>query len=98
MQPPQSPASIRIQHRKLEGWKGILSSWAIGNFRTTPLEGQHSNVMDFENDIFISYAHIDNLPLAKDQEGWISTFDRALAIRLAQLRGQHPRVWRDPKL
>ena len=55
-------------------------------------------MMDFENDIFISYAHIDNLPLDKGQEGWISTFDRALAIRLAQLQGQHPRVWRDPKL
>ena len=62
------------------------------------MEGQRSNVMDFENDIFISYAHIDNLPLDQSQEGWISTFDRALAIRLAQLRGQPPRIWRDPKL
>ncbi len=54
--------------------------------------------MDFENDIFISYAHIDNLSLDPNQEGWIAAFNHALAIRLAQLRGQTPRIWRDPKL
>ena len=54
--------------------------------------------MSFENDIFISYAHIDNEPLTKGQEGWISDFHRALEKRLAQLRGEKPKIWRDLKL
>lgn len=52
----------------------------------------------FENDIFISYAHIDDQPLVEGQKGWVSTFHRALHIRLAQLLGREPRIWRDPKL
>lgn len=54
--------------------------------------------MGFEDDIFISYAHIDNQPLTGGQEGWISDFHRALQIRLAQLRGETPKIWRDLKL
>ncbi len=57
-----------------------------------------SYVPDFENDIFISYAHIDNQPLSKDQEGWIDSFHRALEIRLQELLGDRPKIWRDPKL
>jgi hypothetical protein len=57
-----------------------------------------SYVPDFENDIFISYAHIDNQPLTKDQEGWIDAFHRALEIRLQELLGDRPKIWRDPKL
>ena len=54
--------------------------------------------MDFESDLFISYAHIDNQSLSPDQDGWISTFHKALEIRLSQLRGDFPRIWRDRKL
>ena len=54
--------------------------------------------MEFEIDVFVSYAHIDDQALAEGQTGWISSFHRALEIRLAQLLGQQPRVWRDPKL
>ncbi len=54
--------------------------------------------MDFDKDLFISYAHIDNQSLIPDQEGWISTFHKALAIRLSQIRGTPPKIWRDPKL
>lgn len=54
--------------------------------------------MDFDKDLFISYAHIDNQSLIPDQEGWISTFHKALTIRLSQIRGAAPRIWRDPKL
>ena len=53
--------------------------------------------MTFENDIFISYAHIDDQPLVEGQKGWISNFHRALEIRLAQLMGRPPSLWRDPK-
>jgi hypothetical protein len=52
----------------------------------------------FENDIFISYAHIDNEPLTAGQEGWISDFHRSLEKLLGQLLGDRPRIWRDLKL
>lgn len=54
--------------------------------------------MAFENDLFISYAHIDNQPLTEGQKGWISQFHRDLENRLGQLYGQLPRIWRDEKL
>lgn len=55
----------------------------------------------FENDIFISYAHADNRdPLG---DGWITLFHRCLEVRLQELTGVHkgpaaPSIWRDPKL
>jgi hypothetical protein len=54
--------------------------------------------MKFENDIFISYAHIDDQPLVEGEKGWVSCFHRALEIRLAQLLGRAAKIWRDPKL
>lgn len=54
--------------------------------------------MTFERDIFISYAHIDNLPLKEGEKGWVEDFHRALDVRLAQLKGEKPNIWRDPKL
>jgi hypothetical protein len=54
--------------------------------------------MRFDHDLFISYAHVDNLPLEEGYDGWISTLHRGLAIQLNQLRGKEPRIWRDPKL
>ncbi|MEM9450126.1 MAG: TIR domain-containing protein [Cyanobacteria bacterium P01_E01_bin.6] len=54
--------------------------------------------MSFENHIFISYAHIDNQTLTDGQQGWISEFHHALQVRLAQLRGDRPKIWRDQKL
>lgn len=52
----------------------------------------------FDYDLFISYAHIDDQTITKDQEGWIAMLHRALDIRLAQLLGEKPKIWRDPKL
>lgn len=57
-----------------------------------------SSVYNFQNDIFISYAHIDNLPLAEGLKGWVETFHERLATRLAQLLGEPARIWRDLKL
>ncbi len=54
--------------------------------------------MQFEKDIFISYAHIDDESLIESQKGWVSEFHRALEIRLAQLLGRRPVIWRDPSL
>lgn len=50
------------------------------------------------NDVFISYAHIDDQPLTEGQRGWISQFHRSLEVRMAQLLGEELKIWRDPKL
>ena len=52
----------------------------------------------FDYDVFISYAHIDNATLQKGLEGWIDMLHKALELRLAQLLGEAPRIWRDQKL
>ncbi len=54
--------------------------------------------MSFESDIFISYAHVDNESLDTDRDGWVAHFQRALEVRVAQLLGKRPKIWRDPKL
>lgn len=53
---------------------------------------------DFEYDVFISYAHLDNQPLVEGEEGWISELHRVLERRLAMLLGETPRIWRDKEL
>jgi hypothetical protein len=50
------------------------------------------------NDLFISYAHIDDQPLTEGAKGWISRLHRLLEIRLSQLMGERPNIWRDPTL
>ena len=52
----------------------------------------------FEHDLFISYAHLDNAPLFDSDQGWVDLLHKRLEIRLAQLLGEKPRIWRDPKL
>jgi hypothetical protein len=54
--------------------------------------------MDFDSDAFISYAHLDNVELIEGQKGWVSNLHRALEVRVAQLLGKEPAIWRDPKL
>ena len=54
--------------------------------------------MSFEKDIFISYAHIDNQSLEEGGKGWIAEFHRALEVRLSQLLGERPKIWRDTEL
>ncbi len=53
--------------------------------------------MKFETEVFISYAHLDNQGARQGHE-WISDFHRALAVRVGQLLGKEPQIWRDPKL
>lgn len=53
--------------------------------------------MTFENDIFISYAHVDN-EAVNAPSGWITLLHDRLAIRLHQLLGEKVKIWRDPKL
>ena len=54
--------------------------------------------MEFENDVFVSYAHIDDQALTEGQPGWICSLHHALQVRLEQLLGKETKIWRDPKL
>ena len=54
--------------------------------------------MSFDCDAFISYSHIDNVGLVEGSKGWITNLHRALEIRVGQLLGEKPEIWRDPKL
>jgi hypothetical protein len=52
----------------------------------------------FENQVFISYAHIDNESLSGTNEGWIDALHDRLKKRLAMLLGEELEIWRDTKL
>jgi hypothetical protein len=54
--------------------------------------------VNFRCDAFISYAHLDNVALVEGRKGWIAGLHRALEVRVAQLLGKAPDIWRDPKL
>ena len=54
--------------------------------------------MSFDGDAFISYAHLDNVELIEGGKGWVTNLHRALEVRVGQLLGKEPQIWRDPKL
>lgn len=54
--------------------------------------------MDFQRHAFISYAHIDNVPLTEHQEGWITHFHNTLSCMLSMRMGRKAEIWRDSKL
>lgn len=67
------------------------------------MEEEITTVMDqkpnFEKDVFISYAHVDNKPnsVQRDAKGWISNFHYLLQNRLNQLISKELTVWFDEK-
>ncbi len=54
--------------------------------------------MRFSQDLFISYAHIDNQPLTPEQKGWITRFHASLEALLSMRMGGKAKIWRDDKL
>src|SRR6476659_7468126 len=52
----------------------------------------------YDGDAFISYAHLDNQELIEGRKGWVANLHRALEIRVGQLLGKAPHIWRDPTL
>jgi hypothetical protein len=57
-------------------------------------------VPNFEYDIFISYAHVDNLTTPTETKGWITTFEEFLEVFLSRRVGEigTVKIWRDPTL
>gem|GEM_PF-2768278 len=50
----------------------------------------------FENDIFISYSHLDNKPLSEKEDfEWITEFTNNLSKLLENYLGREPNIWRD---
>ncbi len=54
--------------------------------------------MEFQRNLFISYAHIDNVPLTEQQQGWITRFHSTLSAMLNMRLGRKAEIWRDSKL
>lgn len=51
---------------------------------------------NFEDDIFINYASADNFaPRDEKNRGWVDALHENLRIRLKQLTGIEPAIWRD---
>jgi hypothetical protein len=54
--------------------------------------------MDFDIHTFISYAHVDNVPVIEGQQGWVTRFHSTLSAMLTQRMGEQAEIWRDQKL
>lgn len=52
-------------------------------------------VPEFEFDVFVSYAHLDDLRIAEDDKGWVTDFYNAVHDRLWQEMRKKPAMWRD---
>lgn len=59
-----------------------------------------ANGVDPANDIFVSYAHVDDEPLPGVEQGWVRTFVAAFRTYLAQELGRREsvRLWMDYEL
>jgi hypothetical protein len=51
-----------------------------------------------QHDVFISYAHDDNEPDRKGEDGWVKQFHDQLTVKLLKRFGESVDVWRDPNL
>jgi hypothetical protein len=54
--------------------------------------------MNFEQNLFISFTHIDNQPLTEGDKGWITRFHATLKTLLSMRMGREAKIWRDDKL
>ena len=57
-------------------------------------------VQDYQYDIFVSYAHVDDVPLPGVQKGWVTTLIGCIKTRLAQRLGRSDAysLWMDYEL
>jgi hypothetical protein len=50
-----------------------------------------------KNDVFLSYAHVDNISEDESEKGWVERFERALRVRLLKLFGEDVSIWQDAR-
>lgn len=48
-----------------------------------------------DHDVFVSYAHIDDIPDHEGEKGWVERFESQLRVRLLKRFGDEVEVWRD---
>ncbi len=51
-----------------------------------------------QNELFISYAHLDDQPLTTGQQGWVSRFHATLEALVNSRIGRKSKIWRDESL
>lgn len=55
--------------------------------------------MAYEYDVFVSYAHMDDVPLVKEDKGWVRTLVDKLKVKAdMEVRGKPVEIWMDPRL
>jgi hypothetical protein len=62
------------------------------------LQTSRGRGLNFEKHLFVSYAHVDDLPTPGESQGWVSRFHKYLEAYLSQSLGEEARIWRDDKL
>lgn len=55
-------------------------------------------IQGYGYDIFISYAHLDNVRYRLAHSGWIDSFEQDLRQELGEYLGQEVSIFRDPQL
>src|ERR1043165_542023 len=59
-------------------------------------------VPGYENDIFVSYSHTDNVPLIADSMGWVDFFEdvlrKRIRVRLRMQEAEDVKIFRDAQL
>jgi hypothetical protein len=73
--------------------QGIRSA-AVRWSATHKTERPQRPAPEFKYDVYISYAHADNVALGGDS-GWVDVLHRHLEARLSQLIGEAPRIFRN---
>jgi hypothetical protein len=73
-----------------------IQAW--NKHRSPQPASQQEQKSDFEYDVFISCAHVDNQGPTPDTPGLIDMFAERLSSRLAQFIGQTPSIFRDMEL
>jgi hypothetical protein len=63
-----------------------------------PYSRKQGDLMNFEQNLFISYARIDDQPLTPGEKGWITRFHATLKAILSMRMGREAKIWRDEKL
>jgi hypothetical protein len=54
---------------------------------------KQGDLMNFEENLFISYAHIDDEPLTPGEKGWITRFHATLKAILSTRMGREAKIW-----
>src|SRR5579884_1754980 len=50
---------------------------------------------DFQYDVFVSYAHLNNQALGLHEQGWVTNLEDVLRVKLSEKIFKKPEIWRD---